>query len=139
MDPVANRACWRSKNFPKMKRTGPSRDTHREGPRYAVSGSCLAVAVDVGAHGGLRGHGVLGSFAVELAVHVRIANDDLNVLASFAEGDGFDEFGNFVVIAFRFPQQKAIFTSVVGGSSIFGRAGAAGKLRNVQHAEFDVQ
>ena len=79
-----------------------------------------------------------GRLAIDGAVHVRIADNDLDVLASFREGYGLDEFGNFGVVAFGCPERDAVFTGIVSRSGIFGAAGGAREIGDIEHAEFDV-
>jgi len=55
---------------------------------------------------------LLGVFAVEGAVHVGVAQDDLDVLARFGERNRFDEFGNFVVGALGFPEGNPVFAAL---------------------------
>src|SRR6202008_2112274 len=78
------------------------------------------------------------SFAVNHAVHPRIAHHDLNIFASLREGNGLDEFWNLFVAAFPFPEGEAVLASVISGGRILRRAGSAGEIGEVKHAEFDV-
>src|SRR6202035_1347596 len=109
-----------------------------EGGRYKTGGlAVLRGEIDGGRWGG-GGDGGFRGVAVEGVVHVGVAQDDLDVLAGFGEGDGFDKFGDFVVGAFGFPERDPIFAGVISGGGVFGAAGGAGKVGDVQHAEFDV-
>src|SRR5208337_2356741 len=89
-----------------------------------------------GADGG--GDRDFGGFAVEHAVHGGVAQNDLDVLAGFGEGNGFDEFGKLLVGAFRPPLGKTLVPGVVGCSGVFRRAGGAHQIGDIKHAQFDV-
>src|SRR5882724_8002109 len=118
-------------------RSGSTERTSEGGRYKSILLAGLGGEVAGGARGG-GGDGGLGSFAVEGAVHVGVAEDNLDVFAGFGEGDGLDEFGNFVVSAFGFPEGDAVDTSVVGGSGAFRAAGGAGEIGDVEHAQLDV-
>ena len=73
-----------------------------------------------------------------MAIHGGVAQDDLDVIASLREGDGFDEFRDFVVGALRFPEGDAIFAGVVSSGSIFEPAGGTSEIGDIEHAELDI-
>src|SRR5581483_513640 len=60
--------------------------------------------------------------AVELAVHVSVAQDILDVFARLGEGNGFDELLGIAVLTLAHPVMHAIGTGVVGGECVFKTA-----------------
>src|SRR5579883_2444069 len=76
--------------------------------------------------------------AVDQAVSLGVAKHDLNVFARFTERDGFDKFGDFVVVAFGAPSGDAVFTGIESGKSVFGFAGGAKQAGDIKHAKLDV-
>ena len=80
---------------------------------------------------------VLG-LAVDQAIHLGVAQDDLHVVARFGERDGLDQFSDLFVLAFGAPRGDAVFTGVVGRDSVFRSARGAREVRDVEHAQFDI-
>src|ERR1700692_1750492 len=76
--------------------------------------------------------------AINHPVDGGIAQDDLHVLARLGEGNGFDEFGYFLVIAFSLPKSDAIFAGIVGRGGVFRGARKADKIGDVQHPQLQV-
>src|ERR1700692_1880733 len=89
---------------------------------------------------GSRGYGRTrrSARAINHPVDGGIAQDDLHILARLREGNGFDKFGYFFVVAFGLPEREAILTSVVGSGSVFRCAGKADEIGDVQHAQLQV-
>src|SRR5690349_13891110 len=71
-------------------------------------------------------------------VHGGVTQHDLHVLAGLRKRNGFHQFGNFLVVAFGFPERDAVFAGVVGGQSVFGSSGQVYQAFEIISAEFDV-
>src|SRR5579859_5774212 len=91
--------------------------------RMLVRSSCRAglCAYGLGALRRLRRS--RGRLPVNHPVDFAIAQDDLHVVASFGKRNGFDELGDFFIIAFGFPRGDAVFAGVERRESVLRRAG----------------
>jgi hypothetical protein len=66
--------------------------------------------------------GALGGEFVELAVDLFVAQNGLDVFASFGEGDGLYKFVDAMVVADALPIDDAVISGVVSGKGVFGLA-----------------
>src|ERR1700689_2080985 len=72
------------------------------------------------------------------AIHLRVAKNDLHVLAGFGERNGFHEFRNVVVFAFGLPELDAIFAGIVGGEGGFWAAELFEQVVHVESSEREI-
>src|SRR6266436_5181527 len=73
--------------------------------------------------------------AVDPAVDFGVAQNDLHVVARFRERNGFHQFRNFVVAAFRTPKSDAVFAGVESRQRIFRSAEIAKQSGDIHHAD----
>ncbi len=88
--------------------------------------------------GGARCRSLRRAGAVDLAIDVGVAHDDLDVVARFGEWNRLDQFGDFFVVAFGAPRGDAIFTGVECRERVLGFAGRLQQAGDVKHSEFEI-